>query len=291
MVSWAWASAVPLTLAIAIAWTLLLSNQRIGSALVEELHAQGLRVYATARSLGKMTHLAKLSNVTLVIFDVTNPDSIATAVTAVHQELSSRDDGGDTLDIIINNAGQSIVYPALDTSIEEAKRLFDVNFWGVVAVTQAFVPLLRDSRHGGAVVSVCSISGFLYAPGMSTYNASKAALMSWSETLRLELEPFNTRVISLVTGSVATNVMSHSNIALHETSLYHKAFPDIQARGVGEDVSRKSAPADFAREVVKVILGGASGTVWRGAMALMVRFMVKFMDRAIQTGIGLDKLR
>lgn len=101
--------------------------------------------------------------------------------------------------------------------------------------------------------------------------------MSWSETLRLELQPFNIRVISLVTGSVATNVMSHSDLTLPENSLYQKALSEIQLRGVGKDVSNKSAPAAFAREVVKDVLGGATGPVWRGAMASMVKFMSKYM--------------
>ncbi|KAA8652909.1 uncharacterized protein ATNIH1004_001818 [Aspergillus tanneri] len=240
----------------------------IGSALVEELHAQGLRVYATARSPAKMNHLVKLPNVTLVTLDVVDPASIAAAVDTVRQDLSS---SGDSLDVLINNAGQSLVYPALDTSIDEAKRLFDVNFWGVIAVTQAFTPLLQAAKNGGTLVNVCSISGFLYAPWMSVYNASKAALMSWSETLRLELQPFNIRVISL------------------------KALSDIQLRGVGKDVSSKSAPADFAREVVKDVLAGASGPVWRGAMASIVKFMSNYMpttvlDRAMSRGTGLDKL-
>ncbi|GES60962.1 NAD(P)-binding protein [Aspergillus terreus] len=241
----------------------------IGSALVEELHAQGLRVYATARSPAKMNHL-KLPNVILVPLDVVDPASIAAAVNIIQHDLSLH---GNSLDILINNAGQSLVYPALDSSIDEAKRLFDVNFWGVLAVTQAFMPLLLAAKNGSTLVNVCSISGFLHAPWMSVYNASKAALMSWSETLRLEVQPFNIRVISLVTGAVATNVMSHSNINLPENSLYQKALPEIQKRGVGDDVSNKSAPADFAREVAKDVLGGAAGP-----------------DRVMKGGTGLDKL-
>ncbi|RAH68887.1 NAD(P)-binding protein [Aspergillus aculeatinus CBS 121060] len=264
----------------------------IGSALVEELHAQGLRVYATARSPAKMGHLAKLPNVTLVALNVVDPISLAAAVNTVRQDLASH---GDTLNILINNAGQSLVYPALDTSIDKAKCLFDVNFCGVLAVTQAFMPLLLVSDNGSTIVNVCSISGFLYAPWMSVYNASKAALMSWKETLRLELQPFNIRVISLVTGAVATNVMSHANLTLPEGSLYHKALPEIQTRGAGKDVLNKSAPDDFARQVVQDILGGASGPVWRGAMASMVKVVFKYiptgiLDRAMKRGTGLEKL-
>lgn len=273
----------------------------IGSALVEELHAQGLRVYATARSSAKMNHLAKLPNVILVTLDVVDPASIAAAVNTVRQDLFSH---GDSLDVLIDNAGQSLVYPALDTSIDEAKRLFDVNLWGVLTVTQAFMPLLLAAKNGSTLVNVRSISGFLYAPWMSkalysghrnktnkelpadmfapgVYNASKAALMSWSETLRLEVQPFNILVISLVTGAVATNVMSHSNMNLPENSLYQKALPEIQTRGVGDDVSNKSTPADFAREVVKDVLGGAAGPVWRGSMASMVKFISRYMPTGI----------
>ncbi|KAE8391125.1 hypothetical protein BDV23DRAFT_171875 [Aspergillus alliaceus] len=200
----------------------------IGSALVEELHSQGLKVYTSARSLAKMNYFAKLPNVILVTLDVVDPVSIVAGV-------------------------------------DTAKRLFDVNFWGVVAVTQAFMPLLQAAKNDSTLVNVCSISGFLYAPWMSVYNASKAALMSWSETLRLELQPFNIRVIYLVTGSVATN----------------KALPEIEARGVRKDISSKSTPADFAREIVKDVLGGASGPVWRGAMASMVKFVSKYMPTTV----------
>lgn len=97
----------------------------------------------------------------------------------------------------------------------------------------------------------------------------------------MELQPFNIRVISLVTGSVATNVMSHNDLSLPEISLYQKALSEIQTRGVGKDVSSKTPPAEFAHDVVKDVLGGASGPVWRGAMASMVKFMSKYMPTAV----------
>ncbi|KAJ5482175.1 hypothetical protein N7475_000987 [Penicillium sp. IBT 31633x] len=149
-----------------------------------------------------MSHLAKLPNITPVALDVIGPSSIAAAVNTVRQDLSS---SGNSLDVLINNAGQSLVYPALDFSIEEAKRLFDVDFWGVIAVTQAFTPLLQAAKNGSTLVNACSISGFF---------ASKAALLSWSETLRSEVQLFNIRVISLIIGSTVTNVMSHDDLTL-----------------------------------------------------------------------------
>jgi short-subunit dehydrogenase len=90
----------------------------------------------------------------------------------VRQDLASH---GYSLDLLINNAGQTIVYPALDTSLNEAKRLFDVNLWGVIAVTQAFTPLLLAAKEDSTIMNVCSISGFLYAPWMSESSVSVVA--------------------------------------------------------------------------------------------------------------------
>lgn len=107
------------------------------------------------------------------------------------------------------------------------------------------------------------------------YNASKAALQSWSESLRLELQPFDVRVITLVTGSVATNLLNHQNINLPGYSLYLNATEAIQARGKGQDVQSKDTPSEFARKVVGDVLGGATGLAWRGKMASVICFVSK----------------
>ncbi|KAH8433014.1 SDR family oxidoreductase [Aspergillus melleus] len=258
----------------------------IGSALVEEFHAKGLHVYATARCKSKMTHLKHLGNVTFLKLDVTSSSDIETAAEFV------RDHAGK-LDILINNAGQSMVYPALDSSIESSKKLFDVNLFGPMAVAQAFAPLVIAAK--GTVVNVCSMSGVANAPWLSVYNASKAGLQSWSETLRLELNPFDVQVISLVTGSVATNLLTHANIRLPKNSLYLKASEQIQLRGMGQDVQSKDTPAEFASKLVSDVLGGATGLVWRGKMASMICFLSKlapmwFMDLALTLRTGLEQV-
>ncbi|KAB8233168.1 uncharacterized protein BDW43DRAFT_300599 [Aspergillus alliaceus] len=177
--------------------------------------SEGLRVYATARSKSKMAHLDNLTNVKVL-------------------EL----DDSETPDILVNNAGQSMVCPALDTSIDDAKTLF--------GATQAFAPLVIAAK--GTIVNVCSIPGLLYAP--------------W--------KAFNVKVLSLVTGSVAINVMSLDNIHLPANSLYKKSIHQIQKRDVGEDA------------VANDVLSGATGPVWRGAMASM--------DRIMKSGTDLNQL-
>lgn len=128
----------------------------IGSALVESFHERGLHVFATARTVSKMSHLEHLPNVTLLQLDVSSESSIQAAVEAVTAKT-----GGD-LDYLVNNSGQSCIQPALETSIERARAVHDVNFWGTVSVTQAFAPLVMKAK--GTIVNVCSIAGVLHVP-------------------------------------------------------------------------------------------------------------------------------
>lgn len=100
------------------------SKGGIGSALVEECQRQGFRVFATVRSLEKGSHLKHLENVSLVVLDVTQSESIARAVEAVKAETNGQ------LDVLINNSGGGFVAPLLDSSIEDGQNLFDVNVWG-----------------------------------------------------------------------------------------------------------------------------------------------------------------
>ena len=133
----------------------------IGYALAAECQRRGLTVFATARTTSKMSALEKLPNMTLLPLDVTSPSSIAEAV----QQVKSRT--GGKLDYLLNNSGQNIIIPALDLDIEDAKRMFEVNFWGVLRMIQAFAPLLIEAE--GTIVNIGSIVAYLHAPytGMS----------------------------------------------------------------------------------------------------------------------------
>lgn len=135
----------------------------IGCSLAKEFQKRGLMVFASARSLSKMADLEKLSNVTLLALDVTSPTSIANALEEVKRHT------GGTLDYLVNNSGQQYIMPALDVDIDEGKKMFDVNFWGVLRMIQAFSPLLI--KAGGTVVNIGSIVAHLYAPFSSKINS------------------------------------------------------------------------------------------------------------------------
>lgn len=146
----------------------------MGAALAIAFHEAGLHVYATARNISAMAHLASLGIETLAL-DIQSDASIAACVSAV----SSRN-----LDILVNNAGASASMPISDLSLAEAKQLFDVNVWAQLAVTQAFLPLLLKSK--GMIVNQTSVVSTTAVPFQSAYNASKAAMAMFSDSLRLE---------------------------------------------------------------------------------------------------------
>jgi NAD(P)-dependent dehydrogenase (short-subunit alcohol dehydrogenase family) len=108
-----------------------------------------------------MSSLSDLPNVHLISLDVTSPASIADAFSAVKAKT------GGKLDYLVNNAGRGYSMPALDVDIEEGKRLFDTNFWGVLRMVQAFSPLLMEAK--GTVVNIGSIVAYLHCPLTSKF--------------------------------------------------------------------------------------------------------------------------
>lgn len=132
----------------------------IGAGLAEAFQQKGYLVFATLRNLSKAPeNLTNTPNVIVLQLDVLLPASIATAVESVSKET------GGHLDVLVNNSGQNFVMPALDTSIEDARKLFDINVIAPLAMIQAFSPLLVKAH--GCVVNQSSASGVMPMPFLS----------------------------------------------------------------------------------------------------------------------------
>ena len=129
------------------------SANGIGHAMAKNFHHQGFYVFATARDPPKTADLAELSDVEILELDVTVPKTIAHCKEVVAKRTGGR------LDVLVNNAGVEVNCPLLDTDITEAKRLYDVNVWGPLAMVQAFAPLLIEAK--GVVFNQSSIDGAL----------------------------------------------------------------------------------------------------------------------------------
>jgi 1-acylglycerone phosphate reductase len=137
------------------------SSGGVGPALAEAFNEKGYHVFATARSTSKIPQtLHDAANVTVLALDVSSSESIASVAEALRSQTNGK------LDVLVNNAGLGLTMPALDTSIAEAKKVFDANFFGVLELTQAFSAMLINSK--GCVVNNASVGGCLPIPFCST---------------------------------------------------------------------------------------------------------------------------
>ncbi|EHK21694.1 uncharacterized protein TRIVIDRAFT_52907 [Trichoderma virens Gv29-8] len=241
------------------------SEGGMGAALAVAFHEAGLHVYATARDPSRMTQLVSRGIETLRL-DVLSDSSISACVDRLSEA---------GLDILVNNAGAAYSMPVADLSISEAKNLFDLNVWSCIAVTQAFLPLLLKSK--GKIVNHTSVVSGTAVPFQSAYNASKAAMAMFSDSQRLELEPFGIRVIDLKSGAVKTNLIknqkSAGQVSLPKGSIYEPAKEAVESAMRNDKLADSGMPADmWARQVVTDLLKKKPPlTIWRGAQATLGR--------------------
>ena len=133
------------------------SRDGVGSALAASFAARGFVVFATLRDVSQIDPiLLTLPNVHTVALDVTSHESIAAASAFVAAKT------GSSLDCLVNNAGSKCTAPLADLDEEMARKVFDVNFWGVLSMTKAFLPQLRKAK--GTVVNISSVGAIVPTP-------------------------------------------------------------------------------------------------------------------------------
>ncbi len=174
------------------------ASSGIGYATSMLLAGKGFRVFAGARRTNKLRDLASCAEgrITPVELDVTSADSIAAAMRVVGES-------GARLYGLVNNAGISVTGPIEETPIEEWRRQFETNVFGVVAMTQAVLPGMR-AAGAGRIVNVGSVAGRIVAPFMGAYGASKHALEGLTDALRREVKPFGLKVSLIRPGFINT---------------------------------------------------------------------------------------
>ena len=180
----------------------------IGAACAIRLAAAGMHVYAGVRedADGAALLAQNAALITPLHIDVTDADSIAAAVATLDAQL-----GDAGLNGLINNAGIAIGGPLEVLPMNEIRRQFDVNVFGALAVTQAFLPQLRRAR--GRIVNMGSIAGRIALPFLGPYCMSKSALRAMTHALRLEVDAWGIDVALVEPGAIATPIWKKSNAA------------------------------------------------------------------------------
>lgn len=191
----------------------------IGRATALCLDRLGFTVFAGVRRPADGRALADEASpkLTPIHLDVTDETAIADVVSRVAAATSGRLEG------LVNNAGLSLSGPLELTPLSDIRRLIDVNVIGLLAVTKAFLPLLRVGH--GRIVNISSGHGLLAVPDKSVYAASKSAVQAISDALRLELEPFGVTVSCLAVGKVNTAVLG--KIVADRERMVRDAPPEV----------------------------------------------------------------
>lgn len=237
----------------------------IGYALAREFDARGLHVFATARHKKALGVLKSLDGIEALPLEVTSPESIS----QLKDYISKRT--GGSLDYLVNNAGRNYTIPALDLDFSEVEDCFNTNVISVMRMCQAFGPLLIQAK--GTIVNIGSAAANLPYVFGSVYNASKAAMHSYTDTLRVELAPFGARVMLIVATGVKTNVLRiHRD--LPESSVYFPLNAEYRQRQLQPREKGMSA-TEFAGKVVEAALKpNLAASSWIGPQARIVRIML-----------------
>jgi NAD(P)-dependent dehydrogenase (short-subunit alcohol dehydrogenase family) len=170
------------------------AGRGIGLAITEHLGGHGWEVYATARSESALQALDRLPHVHAVPLDITDRAAIAALPGHLPAELNG----------VVNNAGIVVNGPVEGLHLDDLSRQFDVNVTAQIAVTQAVLPRIRAAR--GRVLFISSVSGLITTPGTGAYSASKYAIESLADALRIELRPWQIGVSLIEPGPIRTDM-------------------------------------------------------------------------------------
>ncbi|RZS56309.1 short-subunit dehydrogenase [Microcella putealis] len=171
------------------------ASSGIGEATVDRLLAQGFIVYAGARRVDRMAGIEQRGAHTLSL-DVTDDQSMTDAVAQILTERNR-------IDVLVNNAGYGSYGSMEEVPLEEARRQFEVNVFGLARLTQLVLPSMRE-RRSGRIINVSSIAGRIYEPLGAWYHATKFAVEGLSDSLRLEVAPFGIDVTIIQPGPIRT---------------------------------------------------------------------------------------
>jgi short-subunit dehydrogenase len=186
-------------------WVLVTgATSGIGLATAILLALQGYQVIASGRTeekLKKVEQAAEKAGTTIrrVLLDVTNPDSVI----QMQKDVLALTDGYG-IDVLVNNAGYAEAGAMEEIPVDVLRKQFETNVFGLVAVTQCFIPTMR-SRRRGKIINISSVLGRVSLPLMGAYTATKHAVEAISDSLRMELSDTGIQVVVVAPGSIQTN--------------------------------------------------------------------------------------
>ncbi|KAI1104956.1 hypothetical protein F4804DRAFT_305563 [Jackrogersella minutella] len=242
----------------------------IGHAIANEFLARGYTVITTLLAHESRSHLTD-AGIHVFTADVTKDEDTA----ALRDNVVDLTGGG--LDVLVNNAGICYTMTAADTDLKEAEKMFAVNVFGPMRMVRFFHPLIVKKK--GKIVNIGSVGGIVpYVYGAS-YNATKAALHHWGNTLRVEMKPLGVTVINIISGEIGTNILKRdTGRKLPKGTLYEPLQADFANHC--NRTPKTTPPRVYAASVVaEVTKKHPSAWFWTGETTSIVRWCEFLLPR------------
>jgi dehydrogenase/reductase SDR family member 7B len=248
------------------------ASSGIGASLAKQLAAADVRLILSARDEGKLKEVAKCcelkgASTEVAVVDLTDTVNLATVADQVL-------DKHENIDVLILCAGVSQRSYAFDTTMQTCRKIMDLNFFSVVALTQKVVPKMLANKCGKIVV-ISSVAGKLGTPLRSSYSASKHALHGYFDSLRAELSSFGISVTIVCPGFIQTNITLNS--LLGDGSKYNKV----------DEALKNGVPVEkCARRIIKGFQSGEEEFIVSGLKektgALLKRFFPVLLSKIVR---------
>jgi short-subunit dehydrogenase len=251
------------------------ASRGIGKAVAAALAAEGHEVIGTCRDPRRLKAADRVDGVTYLPLDLVDPRSVDRLVAKV----------GD-VDVLVNNAGESQVGPAEEARIEDVRTMFEAHFFGPVRLVQAFVPGMR-TRGTGAVVTISSMRAEIATPFSGVYAAAKAALRSFSDSLRMEVARHGVRVAVVSPFHVKTGL---PQVTVMKPGSAYEARVRQARENRDRDIARGSDPAVIAAVVLRFVKARRPrGWYTAGRGAGLMAFLIRHLPRRLSESISSRK--
>jgi len=248
---------------------------------------KGHIVYALARRINLMNDLLQAGGYPLQC-DITNEQDIQKAVDTIIRKEGR-------IDVLWNNAGYGLYGAIEDVPIAEARHQFEVNLFGLAAITQMVLPHMR-SKASGTIINTSSMGGRIYMPLGAWYHASKHALEGWSDSLRVDVKPFGIHVVVLQPGAIATEwggIMSNNMTTYSGASAYSESAHKLNASMQNMVTKNMMSPTSvITTTILNIIESKKPKTRYVvGAMAKPMMWMRKYLGDTMFDKILMSQLK
>ncbi len=240
----------------------------IGSAVAEYFRKNGDIVYGLSR------HKGDNEKINFIECDITDPLQVKNAIEQI-DKIEGR------IDILVNNAGMGISGSVENTTLDDVKKIFAVNFYGAVNVAQSVLPIMRREK-GGKILCTSSLASFFPIPFQSFYSATKASLDIWAKALRLETKPFNIQICNCLLGDTKSGFTSARKKSMYDGGTVYEETVKRSVEKMEHDEQNGKDPMTVAKTMYKLSnKKRLPATVIVGGLNKLLGFLNKILPQKV----------